>query len=353
MGRLRTIAAVACLALIPLSACSSVVNPGSSGGDGEATTLTVYSNSVSDGRGDWLKGQAKDAGFDLQIVDAGGGDVYNRILAEKDAPVGDVVFGLNDVYFNKLIDADTLEKYTPAWADKVAADTEDSTGTYFPIVKEPIMLVCDTANLSNGQMPGDWPDLWEKEEFRGKYEVPAKLGAATTQMVMTSILTRYQDPAGKLGISQDGWDAIGAWYANGVRAEEGTDLYARMSNGDVACGQMWLAGKFSRDAEYGLTTQAAHPSVGVPMVHQGVAVIKGSKNLEAAKKFEDWFGSAEVQAAWSKQFGTAPTNVDALAGGSQEAIDFTNSFTAQDIDWAFVASNLDAWVEEVQLNYVK
>lgn len=354
MGKFRTLAAAISLASIPLASISacSLVSPGGSE-SGDKVSLTIYSNSVSDGRGDWLKEKASAAGFDLSIVDAGGGDVYNRLVAEKDSPVADVVFGLNDVYFNKLISADVLEKNTPSWADKVKEDTVDATGSYYPIVKEPIMLVCNTANLPDGQMPNDWPDLWEKEQFHQRYEVPAKLGAATTQMVISGILTRHEDANGKLGISQEGWDAVGAWLANGKRAEEGTDLYARMANGDVSCGQMWLAGKFSRDEQYGLTTEAAHPQVGVPMVHQGVAIIKGTKHLEGAKKFEDWFGSAEIQAQWSKQFGTAPTNVDALADGSQEAIEYTNSFTAQDIDWVFVAENLDAWVEEIQLNYVK
>ncbi|WP_172120391.1 extracellular solute-binding protein [Actinomyces faecalis] len=355
MGRIRQLAAALAVAVVPLSltACSSLINPGASSAGSDSATLTVYSNSVSDGRGEWLKEQAEAAGFSIEYVDAGGGDVYNRIVAEKDAPVADVVFGLNDVFFNKLIEAGTLEQYTPAWADKVSDDVVDTRSFYYPIVKEPIMLVCDRDNLVDGQMPSDWSDLWTKDEFAGAYEVPAKLSGATVQIVMTSILMPYRDADGKLGISQQGWDAVSQWYANGRRAEEGTDLYAQMSQGNVACGQMWLAGKLSRDAEYGIVTDAARPSTGVPIVRQGVAIIKGAKNLDAAKKFADWLGSAEVQAAWSQQFGTAPTNVDALADGSKEAIDFTASFAEQDIDWDFVAKNLDAWVEEVQLNYIK
>lgn len=356
MGRLHSLIAAVALAtssVLGLTACSSIVNPGSGSGSEETVSLTVYSNSVSDGRGDWLKEKAAEAGFNLNFVDAAGGDVYNRILAEKDAPVADIVFGLNDVYFNKLIAADTLEPYTPAWADKVKDDIEDTTGSYYPIVKEPIMLVCDSKQLAESEMPNDWPDLWNNEKFHGKYEVPSKLSGATTQLVLASILTPYADPNGKLGISDAGWKAVSEFFAHGVRAEEGTDLYAHMARGDLACGQMWLAGKVLREQQYEVTSEAAHPSTGVPMIHQGIAVIKGSKNQEAAHKFEDWFGGAELQAAWSKEFRTAPTNTDANAGGSQEAIEYTNSFAAQDIDWKFVAEHLDSWIEEIQLNYMK
>ena len=44
-------------------------------------SLVVYSNSVSDGRGDWLKEKAAEAGFDIEIVEAGGGEIiksFNR-----------------------------------------------------------------------------------------------------------------------------------------------------------------------------------------------------------------------------------------------------------------------------------
>ena len=33
--------------------------------------------------------------------------------------------------------------------------------------------------------------------------------------------------------------------------------------------------------------------------------------------------------------------------------EFVDSVHQQDIDWAFVAENLDAWVEKVELEYVQ
>ena len=352
MGRFTKIAAplaALTLSLGGLTACSSVVNPG-----GGENTLTVYSNSLSDGRAEWLTDKAKEAGFDLQLVDAGGGAVYNRLVAEKSNPIADVTFGLNDLYFQQLISEDVLEPYEPEWASTIDADQIDESGAYYPIVKEPIMLVCnDAAFDSPSEMPQDWTDLWEKNQFHGRYEVPASLGGATTQMVISGIMSRYLDDSGKLGVSAEGWDAIQGWYTNGVRAEEGTDLYAQMKTGKVDCGQMWLAGKVTREEQYGVKTTAANPATGVPMVRQGIALIKGTKHEDSAKKFIDWFGSAQVQAGWSQEFATAPTNKDALETGNTDAIEYTNSFNEQDIDWKLIAEHLDSWVEEIQLNYVK
>ncbi|WP_309930242.1 extracellular solute-binding protein [Arthrobacter sp. 1088] len=318
-------------------------------------SLIIYSNSVSEGRGDWLKKEGEAAGFKLDFVDLGGGDVMNRLVAEKNNPVADVTFGLNNVYFEKLKAQNVLEPYSPAWGGEVDASLGDRTDKQFwPIVREPIMLVYNKAAYATHEAaPQDWTDLWSKDQFKGKYEVPTALGGATTQMVISGILSRYADANGELGVSAEGWEQVKSYFANGNRAVQGEDLYSRMKKSQVNAGQMWLAGKASREKQYGISTEAVKPSVGVPFAVQQVALIKGTKKAETAKKFIDWFGSAEIQAKWSKQFFTAPVNTKAAAAGDAQAIEQTASFTKQDIDWTLVGKNIDKWVEKITLEYLK
>jgi iron(III) transport system substrate-binding protein len=334
-------------ALVVAAACSP---PGS----GAENSIVIYSNSISDGRGDWLTKQAREAGFELQLVDLGGGDVTNRLLAERNAPVADVVMGLNDVYFQRLKGADVLESYTPTWSDLVDPALGDSRdGTYWPIVREPIMLVSnDAAFTGSVSAPQDWPDLWTRDDLRGRYEVPSSLGGATSQLVLAGILARYLDPAGELGVSAQGWQQIQRYFANGSPSVQGTDLYARMAAGEVVAGQMWLTGKTSREAEYGLSTSPARPSIGVPMAVQHVGIVAGTDRIGTAQDFVDWFGSASVQAAWSREFSTMPTNQDALADADPAALELTDSFATQEIDWQVVTRNLDAWIEKIELEYL-
>lgn len=328
--------------------------PGQASGPSNES-LIVYSNSVSEGRGDWLKKEAEAAGFKLDFVDLGGGDVMNRLTAEKNNPVADATFGLNNVYFEKLKEQDVLEPYTPAWASEVDASLGDATGRQFwPIVREPIMLVYNKAAYSTASTaPEDWTDLWTKDPFKGRYEVPTSLGGATTQMVLAGILARYADRNGELGISAEGWDQVKAYFASGSRAVKGEDLYSRMKKSQVDAGQMWLAGKASREKQYGIATEAVKPAAGVPFAVQQVAMVKGTKKAETAKKFIDWFGSAEVQAKWSRQFFTAPANNKAASAADATAIEQTAAFKKQDIDWTLVGKNIDKWVEKIELEYLK
>ncbi|MGP6170411.1 extracellular solute-binding protein [Microbacterium sp. A204] len=353
MNLRRLLPAAAGLAVtgVFLAGCTGATPAAQPTSEDAGGALVVYSNSVSDGRGEWLVEQAAEAGFEVEYVDAGGGAITERIIAEAANPIADVVFGPNNVNFEGMKAADVLEAYTPEWADKV--EEIDPDGVYHSIIEEPIMVVYNTAAYPDGEgAPEDWTDLFEDEQYHGRYETPTTLTGGTTQLVVTSLLSRYRDDSGNLGISDEGWTAIGEFFANGSPAVEGTDLYARMLSGDVDLGQMWLAGKSAREVEYGVQSAAIYPKVGVPIINQAIGLVKESKNGEQAREFIDWFGSAEVQAAWSQEFFTAPTNTDAQADASQDAVEMTASFEAQDIDWEFVAENLPSWIEEVELNHI-
>lgn len=331
-------------AALSLVACSS------SSEGGADDPLVIYSNSVSDGRGEWLSSKAAEAGFEIEFVNLGGGEIQDRLVAEKANPMADVVFGLNNVFFEHLKADEVLEAYKPKWSNKVEEGLGDGE-QYWPIVREPIMLVYNNAAFSASDAPTDWPDLWEQDRFHNRYEVPSGLGGATTQMVLSGILSRHLDEKGDLGVSDEGWKAVEAYFKNGVKSVKGTDLYARMKSGEVDAGQMWLAGKANREKEYGIQTTAVHPAIGVPMATQHIAKVAGSDNKKA-EEFIDWFGSGEIQAAWSKEFFTAPVNKDALADADQDAVKQTDSFKAQDIDWPVVAKNLPAWIEKIELQYL-
>ena len=198
---------------------------------GTGTPLTVYTNSGSSGRAEWLAERAKQDGYELAMLSEGAGAVQQRIIGEAANPIADVVFGLNAIIWNDLIARDLLIPYeAPSWAAEVSEGLNDPNGYYYAIVKQAIVLAYDKNQVSEEDAPKDWPDLWTNEKFYGKYEASGKLTTGTTRNVVAGILTRYADPDGDLGISDEGWAAIQAYYAHGVPNEEGLDTYARIAN---------------------------------------------------------------------------------------------------------------------------
>lgn len=340
--------------VISLAGCGETGKEGKAENEAKkGETLTIYTNSGSDGRGEWLEEKAKEAGFDIQFIDAGAAETQSRLIAEKNAPVADVVFGLNSIIWSSLKSEDILTEYVPKWAGEVESELNDPDGFYHATVKQAILLCYDENQISEEEAPKDWPDLWQKEEFHGKYEYLTGLSGGTVRNVLAGILTRYADPEGELGISDEGWKEIESYYKNGSPNESGVDLYARIAdtNNPIICGQMWSSGIESRDEQYGTKTAYAVPEVGVPYAVEAIGIVNGTKKLDEAKEFVDWFGSAEVQGQWAEEFSTLPAN--------EKAVDKANEFNqeiakipAQDIDWDLVAENIDAWCEKIILEYM-
>lgn len=313
--------------------------------------LVIYTNSASDGRGDWLKEKAKEQGFELQIVEGGGGDIANRLIAEKNKPVADVIYGLSTMNYEEFKAQDMLEQYKPAWADEVSDGLSDKDDYFHALVKQAILMIYNSTMYDENTAPTDWPDLWNDEQFHNKYDAPrtGDLGGGTVQATLAGILVRYQDPNGEYGIAQEGWDAMKNYLKFGFYKAEGEDFYANLASGKTPLGPMFSSGIASREEQYGVKAGIVKPEIGVPFIVEQAAIVKGTENLDTAKAFVDWFGSAEVQTEWSKQFSSMPANNKALENAAQNIKDLEASVKQQDIDWAFVNKNINNWVEKIQL----
>lgn len=341
---------------IALAGCSAGAEPtgeetGSSEGGGEGGTLIVYTNSNSDGRGEWITEQAAEAGFEIEIVGLGGADLTNRIIAEKNNPVGDVVFGLNNMFFEQLKAEEAITAYEPSWSGEVPEDAGDpADGAYWPLVEQAIVTVYDENRITDA--PESLEELYTGTGYAGRYEVNTALGQATPQLVLASILTENLDEDGDLGVSDDGWKLVESYFANGSPAVEGTDPYARITREEIDYAVLPSSGIAARDEEYGTKTGIIVPEYGVPYVTEQIAPIAGSGNEEQAQEFIDWFGSAEVQGEFAAEFNAMPVNADAIEKANPEVVELMDNLPRQEIDFGFVSENLGPWVEKVTLEYI-
>lgn len=345
------ITAVAAVALSGCAGAGDQPAAGDSNEGGDGGTLIVYTNSNSDGRGEWITEKAAEAGFEIEIVGLGGADLTNRIIAEKNNPVADVVFGLNNMFFEQLKAEEAITAYEPKWSGEVPADAGDpADGAYWPLVEQAIVTVYDENRVD--APPATLEELYTDEAFQGRYEVNPALGQATPQLVLASILTENLDESGDLGVSDEGWNLVKSYYANGSPAVEGTDLYARITRDEVDYGVLPSSGIEARDAEYGTSTGTIVPEYGVPYVTEQIAQISGSGNEEQAQEFIDWFGSAAVQGEFAAEFNAMPVNEGAIEQANPEVVELMESLPRQEIDFGFVSENLGAWVEKVTLEYI-
>ena len=141
MKKLLTLVLTASMAL-SLAACGSKNDAAANEGKvDKSEKLLIYSNSAADGRGEWLTEYASKEGYNIEVVNIPGGELTNRLIAEKNNSQADLVYGLNTLEYEKLKKEELLFKYTPTWASEVDMKLGDAEGYYYPIVIQPLVLM--------------------------------------------------------------------------------------------------------------------------------------------------------------------------------------------------------------------
>lgn len=342
-------------AALLLTACgsdeSSDADTSSDEGQEDDGSLVIYSNSVSDGRGDWLKEKAEDEGIELEIVDSGGGETFNRLMAEKNATQADVTFGLDETYFSTLKEEEMLHEYDPSWSEELPEDTIIGDGYYHPIVEQRIYLMYNPEFLSEEEAPSNWQDLADDDKYAEQYRVPVEFDGGTNQKAALSILLQYKDPDAELGIAEEGWEELEKWLDNGYGTPESEDGNVNFAEGKVPINYYYSSGIPELEETLDFESVAINPDQGVITMREQVGILdKGEDHdYSTAEEFVEWFGTSEVQGEWAQEFGSLPVNEDAVDQALPRMQEIAENTTPMEVDWDYVAEYIDSWIEKIEL----
>lgn len=124
-------AALALLASTAVASCS-LSDVGGAGGAGEVVLVTHDSFAASE---DVLAEFTELTGLTVDVRRVGdAGTLVNQLVLTKDSPLGDVVFGIDNTFASRALDADILESYVPpAVGSEVLSMAPDSSGRLTPV----------------------------------------------------------------------------------------------------------------------------------------------------------------------------------------------------------------------------
>ena len=295
-------------------------------------TIRIYSNSNSAERAAWLQDAAKKAGFSISMDDNAviSGDVA-AIQAANEKKDGDILFGLNDLRWAQLVGG-TYENlkvmdWIPSWANEVGEYKFD--GKAYGLVIQNILMLYRTDDLgTKGQELKfeHWADIvncgftWYRQ---------GKVGGTTNGNINNSMLYAFTDPTSPAGgISIEGWKTLWAYCQGGVFTGDSYG-FDPLNRGDVQVSTFYSSSLYGKvDAA---ATASDNPLIGAlePENWALVDIADGTYYIaeyigildradrtehetEAVKAFAEWFGSAEVQAAWADEFDSYPCNAGAV-----------------------------------------
>ena len=299
-------------------------------------TIRIYSNSNSTERALWLAEEAKAAGFTISMDDNAviSGDVA-AIQAANENKDGDILFGLNETRWGQVTKGQyenlSLIDWTPAWANEVGAYAYP--GQAYGLVVQGALMLYRTDELGTNGEELHFEHWYEMIDSGYSWYRQNKVGGSTNTGLNNSILFPFIDPSSPAGgVSIDGWKTLWAYCEGGVFSSDDTYKYGfdPLNMGHVAISSFYtssLYGKVDSAAEisdHPLKGTLQPENWGLVDVQDGVFYIaeyigildragRTAEETEAVMAFAEWFGSAEVQAAWGEEFDSYPCNTVAAS----------------------------------------
>lgn len=325
--------------------------------DSENKKIVLYSNTFADEKITWLEEKSSEAGFDLEIVFIPGGDLLQRLIAEKNDPQADVVIGLDEGGFSELKDNDMIIAWDPEWKKDIDEELIYGDGYFYPWAEQRIFNFYDGNQMDAEEAPKSYEEL-ATEKFDGQYSVPGNLSGSTNQKVVFTMLLQYLDENGELGVSKEGWKLVEDYYKYGYIAEAEDNIgslkkaIAMLKDGDLKVSYYFSGGLVKAEKEFGVHAVPINPEYGVFTMAEQVGIMNhgDDADYEKATEFAEWWGQADVQKAWAEDFGTVPANNEAKKAVDPRVLELFEQTDRMELDWKFLNEHLDEWVEKIELD---
>ncbi len=226
----------------------------------------------------------QETGIVVEPISAGSGVVMKRIQTEKDRPGGDIVWGVS----RSLLETNKqyFLPYLSANADATPAEFRDSGNLWIGNNLHLIVILQNTKLVPESEGPKTWADLLDPK-WKGKiaFTDPANSGSAYSTVTMLVDL---------FGGGDTGWAKVKQLLSNTKVLNRSSLVFQGVGNGEYPlgisleyAGYVWAAG--------GAPVKTVYPSDGTIVQMEGVAVIKGGPNSEAAQAFVDFINRRDVR----------------------------------------------------------
>jgi len=271
------------------------------------------------------------------------GIVTAKLLAEKNNPQADVVWGLAATSLLLLKSEGMLEGYAPKGVEKLDKKFVDSSNPPTWVGMDAwVASVCFNtveAKKNNLPAPTSWADL-TKPVYKGHVIMPNPNSSGTGFLDVSSWLQMMGE--------KGGWDFMDALHENIARyTHSGSKPCKMAAAGEIPIG-ISFAFRGAKSKAAGAPLDIIVPSEGVGWDMEATAIIKGTSKMDAAKTLVDWSITKEANQMYNDGYA-----VVAMPGVAKPVEHFPANLVDKMIknDFEFAANNRKRILEEWQKRY--
>jgi len=256
----------------------------------EGTVLNAYSIWPENWATPMFEEFEKATGIHVNFMRFSSGEALARVIAEKENPMVDVLFGGPVETFAAGVKEDVFEAYKPPAYDKLEDKFKDADGYWTAIADDPLCFMSNKKFLADNNLeaPTSWNDLLDPA-YKNMIQFADARTSGTAVTRIFSILevnNRNEDAA---------FDYMKKLKAN-------VQVYTKSGGGGtipVGLGQAGMGIFFIVDAlktqQAGYDVAISFPEEGIGAAAEGIAIVKGAQHPGLAKKLIDWATTDQMQ----------------------------------------------------------
>ena len=264
----------------------------------QKTKLNVYTALENDQLGSFKQAiEAAVPEADITWVRDSTGVITARFLAEKENPRADMVMGLAASSLLMFETAGLLQEYKPKGAEQLKEVFRDPKDPYTWTGMDAYLgVVC--FNSAEGTKikvaaPGSWNDLLNPA-LAGKVVMPHPASSGTGYLMVAGWLQGMGEEAG--------WKFMDGLHNNiAAYLHSGSAPCVQAAKGERVVG-LALDMRGASEKSKGAPLEVIIPKEGTGWEMEATAIVKGTKNLEVAKKVADWGSTKAASELYSKTY---------------------------------------------------
>ncbi|NBC18788.1 MAG: extracellular solute-binding protein [Bacteroidetes bacterium] len=281
--------------------------------------------------------EAKYPDVDVQWIDMGGQDAYDRIRTESANPQASLWWGGASTAFDRAAREGLLEPYVPTWSDAAADNAFDPDGFWYGTFLTPEVIAYNSRTLDITEAPQDWDALIEPE-WRDRILIRYPLASSTMRTIFGAMILRQPTV-------EDGY----AWLARldvntKAYTANPTQLYLRLAR-EEADVSLWNMPDIYLQAEmHDYPFDYLIPTSGTPVLADGIALVEGGPNLDRARQFYEHVTTDSALVRQAHEYYRIPVRQDIaserLPGWMTRA-----AITPMPIDWGRLEQEGATWMQ--------
>lgn len=336
MKRWAFFCAVLMVLALMLAGCSS------QSGGAKSQTINIYTIWPEKYSTPVFEAFTKETGVKVNFIRLSSGEALARVIAEKNNPQIDVLFGGPADTFAAGVKEGVFEPYNPKGADKIPAKYKDPSNYWIGVAVDPISFMFNAKYLkdNNIPVPTSWNDLLNPAFDKKLQMADARTSGTAISRILSLTYIMGEDAA---------YDYQKKLHKNvQMYTKSGAGGALPIANGQAAGGVFFLVDSLEIKQQ-GHDVVISYPREGVAFAVEAMAMIKGAKQPELAKQFLDWAAGENMQQLYEKhKVNFIPTNPNVKV--SEPALDMAKVKLIE-VDILKAGQDrqrlVDRWVNEV------